>query len=269
MAYKRKRSFKKKTYKRKSYAKKAKRVPAIKRMVRREIARNVENKYANTVNTGHNNVPSNAATAASLVVPITPAATGLTIFQGTTQGTRIGNSIKIKKLTIKGTIQPLPYNAATNTFPQPLEVMMFIFYDKQNPTVTPDPFAPNDFYQFGGTSADFRNDLVDCWADINTDRWRVVYRRNFKVGYSAYNGTGINAGEQGYSNNDFKLNQNFTVDCTKWAVKRVKFNDNNADPTTRGLWCMWVPINANGLAIPATEIASRVQFSVDMQYEDA
>jgi hypothetical protein len=269
MAFKKKRTIKRKTsFKRKSFAKKARKSP-LKLMIRKEIARNIEDKHANFVNLGHNNVPSTATTAASLVVPVSPQVTGISILQGTSQGARVGNAIKIKKATLRGTIQALAQSATTNTFPKPMYVMMFLFYDKLNRTITPDPFASNDFFQFGGTSADFRNDLVDNWADVNSDRWAVLYRKNFRVGYAYYGGTGGVATEQYYANNDFKYNQNFSIDITKHLVTHVKFNDNNADPTTRGLWCMWVPINADGTAIGSTEIPSRVQFSVDYKYEDA
>lgn len=263
-----KRSYKKvtkKTYKRKS-AKRGVRKPAIKRIVRAEIARNVETKSTQQYNTGRIVYPVNHVNFPDNVWEL-GIGSGMTIVQGTGQGGRIGNSIKTKRLMYRGTFTPLPYSATTNLLPCPAQVKMYIFYDRTDPTAIPS--VATNFLQNGGSSRAFSNDLCDLLYPVNTDRYRVLTTRIFKLGYSAYQGDGIDTYAQAFCNNDFKLNCNFSIDLTKYYPQRVKFDDNNGVPTTRGLFCLVVPFKANGGAYTATTQPLGVQFMQDYRYEDA
>jgi len=51
-----------------------------------------------------------------------------TIPQGVTQGTRIGNTVKVKKLMLSYVLRPTSYNATFNAFPQPVEVDLDTFF---------------------------------------------------------------------------------------------------------------------------------------------
>lgn len=267
MAFKKsKRSFKKRTTK-KSSRRPAKKT-SIKRVVRKAIQSAAEKKVANFNDFSHSVVGSNSASAATQIVPVCPTTGGFEIQQGPSQDERIGNKIHVIRGSIKGTIHPNPYNATTNILPQPILVQMFVFWDKENTTTVPNPFSSNDFFQLGSTSQGFQNHVVDTWLPINTDRWSVVHRQTFKVGTAAYEGTGINAGAQAFTNNDFKFNCNYSVDLTKDLVKNVKYNDNNIDATTRGLYVMWVACEADGGTLPAAAIPCQVCFSADLKYTD-
>lgn len=174
MAYK-KRSYSRKTakrtYKRKSYAKKAPRT-SIKKMVKMEIARSQETKsnqfwlldrplYA----VGNINFPDN-------VIPLGPNAVGPTITQGTGQGQRIGNVIKIKKAILKGVLNPTPQNATTNPTPKPTLVRMVLCYDREDPN---DAFVPgNTMMQNGSSTNALLGLLSDMVRPYNTDRYRIL-----------------------------------------------------------------------------------------------
>lgn len=261
---------KKRTYKRKSYAPKRKVTP-LKKMIRREIARNIENKTTQSYNY---NFPIRPATSASFqnnVFELGPAGSGMTIAQGTGQGQRIGNTIKTKKLTWKGTIVALPWDTSTNPNPRPQQVKLFVFYDKTDPTAVPQPAT--NFFQDGNSSKGFQDDLADLWSPINTDRYRVLTTRTFKLGYSQYAGTANTPANQGaqqaFSNNDFKLNCNFSVDLTKYYPQIVKFNDNNNIPTTRGLYALWITCAADGTVWTSTWITCAAQWVQTYEFEDA
>lgn len=266
MAFKKRKVIRKKTFKRRS----AKRPSGIKKMVRREIARNVEDKTQQTYNLGLNIRGPTHANFDDQVVQISPCATALTISQGTGQGSRVGNSIKIKRCMFKGTLVPIAYDATVNPTPTPLQVKMFLFYDKlaaPNDAITPK--ASNDFFQNGNSSTGFHNDLVDMWSPVNADRYKVFYTKIFKLGYAEYAGTGVNVAQQGFANNDFKFNQNFNIDITKYMVKHLKYKDNSSDPSTRSLYCMWLPSYATGATIGSTINCAGVQYMLDIKYEDA
>lgn len=261
----------KRTYKRKSYARKTLKREPIKKIVRREIARNIENKTSQYYDGGGGlyTIPSAAFSAAN-IHPLGPtSAFGPIINQGTGQGARVGNRIKTKKLVVKGTLTPFSQNASTNTNPKPVQVKMWILYDKLDPTAEPDPKIAGDFFQLGGSSKSFANDLTDLWAPVNTDRYRILTTRTFKLGYSVYTANTAAGNSNQYANNDYPLSHNFSIDCTKYYPMDVRFNDNNSVPTTRGLFMMFAYVAADGQALAADQLMVKLQYMQDYQYEDA
>lgn len=261
--YAKKRTYKKRTYK--------KRAMPIKRMIRREIARNVENKTQQNFVLQQDILPSSAATAAfdDLITPLQPDAVGLIISQGTGQGQRIGNRIKIKKLTFKGVIHPTQYNATTNATPAPVMIKMWIFYNKENPTLTPTVKADGDFLQFGNGISGLQNDLMDMFAPVNQDKYRVLTSRIFKLGYASYTGTGALPQQGNLSNNDFNLNCPFSFDLTKHVPKIYEFRDTATNPTTRGLYMMAQAVYANGSQMASATIPAQMSYVQNIEYEDA
>jgi len=271
MAYRKKtyrRKASKRTYKRKSYSNKV--AKPLKMAIRREIARNVENKQAQYYNYETRlYIPGNANFTNDNIFPVGVDPGSLVISQGTGQGQRIGNEIKTKRLMFKGTISPLPHNSTFNTNPQPCQLKMYIFYQKDIPTAVPNPIAGPGFFQNGSVAKGFQNDLVDMWSPVNTDVYRVLATKTFKIGFANNAGTGASQPFQEFANNDFKLNANFSFDLTKHYPQRVKFNDNTTVPTTRGLFCMVQYVAASGGNISNTQYMYKLQYMLDYQYEDA
>lgn len=257
----------KRTYKRKSYAKKA---PALRKMIRKEISRVAENKTAQfyDFSAGLRTVSSSDFSAQN-IFPLGPnSAFSPIINQGTAQSDRIGNRIKTKKLVVKGTLIPMPLNNTTNTAPQPLLIKIWIMYDKTNPTAQPDPKGAFDFFQLGGSSIGFANDTRDMWAPVNEDRYRILTTRTYKLGYSQYGSVGSAGNSMYYNNNDFPFIQNFSIDCTKYYPKDVRFNDNNALPTTRGLFMLVECVAANGNLLPSDQTVVNMQYLQTYDFED-
>lgn len=264
-SYKR-RAPKRRVHKRKSYAKKT----SIKRVVKAVIHRAAETKNIQRYNLGMNIYPANSASFLGSIIELGPGSTML-ITQGAGQGSRIGNRIETVSHTFKGTLTPNPYNATTNPDPRPLQVKMWIFYDKTDPTAVPNPVG-NPFFQDGSSVVGFANDLVDHWRPINTDRYRILAQRTFKLGYSQYAGTAATVANQGanqaYSNNDFKMNCPFSINLTKHQIKQIRFNDANNEPMTRRMFAMFQPVEASGTQMAATHNPCGVQFMEDYRYKD-
>lgn len=245
----------------------SKKTSSIKKMVKREIAKNVENKTCQVLDMNESIRAVDSATFTSGIFAVSPMSTGLQVLQGVGNGSRIGNLIKIKRLTMKGTVWPRAYNATDNPYPQPIQIKMWLFYQRDEPTALPSPYT--DFFQYNNTTSGFQNDLIDLWMPVNSEKYVVKYTKVFKLGFSNNAGSGSVAPQQYYANNDFKYNHNFSVDVTPYLVKNVKFNDNNSDPTTRALWCMFTPLNADGSVIVSTYIPAQYSVMLDMEYEDA
>lgn len=267
MAYKRKmykRRAPKRTYKRRPAAKRS----SLKRLVRREIVKQAEPKTQQNFVLQHDILPSNAAAFDTQLLPLTPDAIGLLIAQGSAQGQRVGNRVRIKSLTFKGVIHPLAYNATTNPTPCPVQVNIWLFYDKTNPTVVPTPKLNGDFLQFGNTTSGLQNDLMDTVAPVNTDRYRVFAKRTYKIGYAENTGTGAIPAQGNLANNDFKLNQTFSFDLTKFAPKIVRWRDAVSNPSSRGVYMMAQAIYANGVNMASTTIPAAMSYIQSIDYVD-
>lgn len=276
-------AFRRKTYKRRRTVRRYKRRVASKRRapvrpsrglrkaVLKVIHQNTENKSIQAYNYSFPIYHPSSTNFLDNVYPLGPAGGAMAISQGTGQAQRVGNEIKTRKLTWKGTIAPLQWNTSTNPNPRPQQVKLWIIYDKTAPTSVPDPRT--NFFQNGNASKGFMDDLADLWSPVNEDRYRVLTSRTFKLGYSQYAGTASStanqAEQQAYSNNDFKLNCNFSLDLTKYYPKIVKFNDTNNAPTTRGLYAFWTCVSADGSTMNPAWITCAAQFVQTYEFEDA
>lgn len=267
MAYKKKRMFKKRPA-RKSYARKAKR-PALKRMIRKEIARNVENKTLQQI---VNNVSLYYPAQGALydganTQPLGMQPGSLVIAQGTNQGTRVGNQIKVKSLRLKGTLVPTPYSGATNAFPHPIQVRLVLFYERQLPNTIPAPRT--DFFQAGSTTSPIVGNLNDMWMPVNDNKYRILASKNFKLGYARMDGNGSLSTTQYYSNNDFKMNCNVNWDLTKYIVKNLKYNDNTSNPSQRGLYMQIMASPAQGDTGVSGVVPLQFSYMQTVEFEDA
>lgn len=244
---------------------------SVKKMVRRELARNIENKHSQAVNLNTNLLGcANPAFASNNILCLSPNSTMNPIAQSVGVNGRTGNRIKIKNLTFKGVIWPLPYSASLNAFPRPQQVKLFIFSVKDQPTTFPTiTDAAGSFFEFGNGTSNLYDDLVSDIAKVNTDKYTLHTTRTFKVGYAASEGTGVSLGQQAYTNNDFKLNCKFSINITKYCVKNVIYRDNNSDPSTRSVFAMFVPMDADGGSIGPSAYRAAMSYYVDLNYEDA
>lgn len=187
------------------------------------------------------------------IVPVGIDAGAIQVSQGTGVGGRIGNKITTVSSVIKGQIYPTPYNGVSNTAPMPYLVQMYLFYDKTQPNLIPDPRT--DFYQVNNADQAMTGTLQDLDFPINTDKYKVFVKRVYKVGFAENAASGAQNFPQFYSNNDFKLVNRFSINIKKYMPKHVKFNDTSTDPTTRGLYLMFNVIQATGLNPSATTLA--------------
>lgn len=203
--------------------------------------------------------------------PLSPWSGVLGINQGTGQGDRVGNKIKIMKSILKLVFLPLQWHSTTNPNPIPMNMNVFIFKTKPGSTNLTDvgTIITNDFFQVGNASAGFANNLTDLNGMINKDKIILHYHKVFKLGYALANGTGPLVGQQYFANNDYKYNQIVNIDITKMLIKNVSFEDTVATATTSPTFLLVQPVWADNQSIPATTIPAYMSMSVHTEYEDA
>jgi len=247
---------------------KVRRGKGLKSVVAKAIHRIEEKKESNIYSLNTNLPPVNNAGWTASSIRLSPGTGGFSIPQGTGQGTRIGNKIRVSKAWVKGVIHPLPYDAGTNPNPLPQEVRMLIFKDKFKSTEQPAAVAL-DLFQQGSTSIGPQNDLVDTILDPNRDRYQIYHDQVLKVGYASANGTGGVPGQQFSANNDFSYNVKYSVDITNFLPKNIIYNDADADPMSDGLWMIFLPVAANGLSLTASTVNLTQAWTANLEFTDA
>ena len=213
--------------------------------------------------------------ADNAVAPLGPLIT-----QGSGQGQRIGNSIRMKQSIVSGCMYPQPYSATENKNPEPLEVVMYIFSVKPNINVSTQANLQQNvlqkFFQYGNNSFAISGLMAEIMYPVNTDIVTLYKKRIFKVGNAAYynwdgSGTPNNPNNQ-FINNDFALNRKFRIDVTKYVPPRITWNDGEAVPTSRAVYCLIIPYYAAGgapLNPGTTNIAPlHVNCNVTVKYTD-
>jgi len=235
----------------------------VKKLVRRQMETKTFQEYQNTTKV----YASNHASYAASVIPVTPFGTYVDIQQGLGQGGRIGNRIDLVSLRFSGILTPRPYNATFNTAPSPKNVIMWVFGDKDIPTNL--PTQGTDFLQLGNGSQGLTNTLTDMMAPVNLDRYRLWKRKVLKVGFASYGGTGVNAGYQSYTNNDYHLNRRVSLNVMPYAIKKVHYDDNDVNPMTRGVFVIFQVLNADGTSAGATNEAMDLTYTISAKYKDA
>lgn len=242
-------------------------VSQVKRIVKTVFNKNCETKTREVYNLSRDLYSSNSGPfASSNLIQVSFGASAVDVSQGVADGQRIGNKIKLKRLYFKGTFIPVLYNAANNPTPKPVQIKMVFFYTRAEPADF--PTNPQlDFLQFGSTTTALTNDLVDMWAPFNTDKYRILATRTYKLGQSTYAVSGTTPAVP-YSNNDFQLNCNFKVNLTKHLPKLIRYNDNNMDPTSRGIWCLIIPVWADGQQAPNTTLMANMSYVISGFYTD-
>lgn len=265
----RRRSFRKRsrrTYRKRRVTRRRSR-RSVRRIARRVVSRAAETKSQVSYNLGLNIYSSaNASFPVNNIIAVGPNSTSCHIAQGVQNGYRIGNKITTRSLWMKGTLHPTQYDATTNPAVVPQQVRMVVFYDRQQPNLPPAPGS--DFFQFGNVNMGFLNDLTDLWRPYNTDRYRILTQRTYKLGAAVHEGPGNNPSLSNSANNDFKLNINFRINLTKYYPKIVKFDENNLQPQTRSLFVFWYTCSSVGNAYAAAAMPAQVEYMFEYKYTD-
>lgn len=241
---------------------------AVKSYVSKAIHRNVENKsYQVGYSADLGSFNSNNLLYAQ---PLTPYVGGLSITQGVTQSTRIGNQIKLRKLRFNFVLSARTYNVSNNPSPQPVNLEMLICSLKSASGEMPIASDIANLYQLNASSIPPSGFIYDMTQKVNTDLFHVYKRMRFKFGYSTAGGTGVNANAQSFANNDFKLNIIRNLDLTKYAPKTITYNDNSQTPTSR---CLFVLFNVlpvvGGTSFATGVFPVRIDSTIFIDYEDA
>lgn len=216
--------------------------------------------------------------------PPTASLFGLNISQGTGQGNRIGNRVKLVSATIKYCYRPNPYFAgpggSVNVAPQPHLLRIYLFTLKDNQQLDTAAQANSvfrtDFFNDGNSSQGATSTFDDIVRPFNTDVVTVHKVITRKIGNSASNvradGTlnPATAQFQFFQNNDFKLYAHGTINVLKYQTTSPVWNDaaGSSAPSGRKLYAAFTVCTLYG-TIDSTLQQGNITYCLTYRYKDA
>jgi len=197
--------------------------------------------------------------------PLSPYNGYLTIAQGSTQGARTGNKIRVAKAKLSLILYPQPYDAVSNPSPRPQYIKFWFVRPKAQANTT--TLTINNFFQNGASALAFNGGLVDLNNQVNAQQYTLLGSKVYKLGNATISQPGV-TNSQLFANNDFPVSVIKTLDITKYLYKEYQFND--ADNTAiNDMTVMFVEgINADGTAIANGVWSSNMNFRVTIDYVD-
>lgn len=243
----------------KSLAKK--RVPkSIKRYVKKAIHRNIENKEMIAYTTNQSLVCTQGGVPLGTNLILAPTV-------GTADHQRIGNCIKLVRGVFEGRINIVPYDAANNPLSTPVLVKMFVVRHMgvTGSQSTLANYAWSTFFRSSGATNGFTNSPLDLFQPINTQVWRVLMTRTYKIGAANATTTG-KVGTGGYFDNS-PMSVGFKFNYAKYCRKVLKFSEEDAYCKNDNLIAIWQCVMADGSS--TTLSPAEVHYCNTFVFEDA
>lgn len=241
---------------------------AVKKYVKKTLDNRLENKVANFYINGEvlwnitNDIAPWRTDNIFFLSPQLGASQGVSIAQGTGQAQRIGNKISIKKATIRLVLYPL--NVWALGYQLPVNVNMYIFKTRRACDVaTVRSQIEQDFFQLGSNSLGLTGTLTDNVLNVNNDVFIMHKFKCFKLGVSQ-NDTNLQA-----INNDYKYNQQYSIDVTKYLKSSYVFNDNDTEAFDNYTICMFSVVPADNILSGGGSDVCQISYNYEIQYEDA
>lgn len=238
---------------------------SVKRYVKRELHKQIETKSS---------FVSNQITFGSALespdlnfAPILWYPAYHTLSIGAADGARIGNKVGIRRVMLRYVLIPMPYDASTNPTPQPVVVQLFLGRIKPAKSLLPGASDVALMFNAGSSSYGPAGSLIDLNSVVNEGYWDIKKKWTHKIGFQI--DKNISTTYQEYSNNDFKMFAMGTLDITKMVQKVVQFNDSTSTPQNGNLFFGYQSIAATGGPTGATVLNCRINYTINIEYEDA
>lgn len=251
-------------YRRRGVRKFSKVSTKVRRYVKREIHRQIEGKEITSYAVNNSIAVPQSGGQSIFKIPLIPA-----IAVGGTTNQRIGNSIRPRQCYIKGHVNIKEYNSATNTQPGPIWVRMLLI---KALNVTYQGGSPGELdtqiWKGNGTGLGCQSNMLDQCLEVNTDLFRKLYDKKFKIGAGANTSTGP-VGSNYYFDNS-PMSKPFFINWGKYVKKLLKFNDatNGNSVQNDNLYLLFIPSTADGQTQAGLQCCE-VHYNSFFKFEDA
>lgn len=236
-----------KIYRRKRAAPNKKR---IRQIVKREIARNNENKITELKleNTGiFNYIDSGAFKSLMPVIP-----------QGTGQAERVGNRLKLKKVIMRINLFMI-YPATNADIPKYVDFYI-VKYKYSNSQVSIADAAR--FLQNGNSSSQYLGQSFDGLRSVNADLFSLKKKYRFRMinSYTTNNPAGLDK---------YDSMKSFSINLTRFYKKILNFNDTINTPQNDNLFLAIATTDYYQVGIPSSNNTGQFSFVTTFEYEDS
>lgn len=192
--------------------------------------------------------------------------------QGTSNGQRVGNQVRVKKAIIRGYVN-INTTSAFGTSIIPLYCKMWIcrrkaqnFYD----TITGTDW--DEFFQVGTTSVGFQGNLADLMFFTNSDVWSTYQTKTCLLGPNinlpATTPTGTLL-PSGFSSAKCDISVPFRFDVSKHLKGAMRFNDGSFRPQNKELYLVFQVVPMDGSAPATLALSPEYNYVYEFEYEDA
>lgn len=211
--------------------------------------------------------PFGGGSLGSNIFPLTPYTGYMTIAQGTGQGDRIGDKVRVKSAIMRYTIYPNAYNATSNPTPVPQNIRIWFFSVKNSNTLL--TTNPLNFIQTGNSSTTLSGTILDLNRVMNKDLYTYHGHRTHKVGIADFVATPGSTPSYGYySNNDYKFNIQGFINLTDMFPAVIKWNDTGTVPSSNLVQFLIECVNADGSSQTSLITPCTMNYQVTMTYTD-
>jgi len=176
------------------------------------------------------------------------------ISQGTGQGDRIGNQIKLTSATLRAVFTMNSTYISGATF-RPGYVQVWLGTLKDSPSTSPTAADLLRIYQDGSGSAGADGTVIATLRPLNRDHFNIRYYKKFKLG---------GAGSP-YPNNDFPIQQEIVVPNIVRGI--VKYSDTSL-PTNKYMY-MWATFTTVDSVPLTVTVPVDCSYFVDYRFVDA
>lgn len=242
--------------------------PVVKKYVKSQIHRNVENKVyiqASANNADVLRTASGLPTNINLLPQLT---------QDASQSGRVGNEVRVMRGSLNIMFQLHPYNVS-NTVTAPCYLKYWIGkLAKQNPAATSGGALPSnacdDMFEAGAISGGFLGDERDLVRTINKDTWTVYKSGLLRLGEQSGSTANIGGYTTNQSDSGMRVSYNLHIPLTKKMLPaKIKYNDNDSYARNANLWMIIQAINANSGTVQQSIIPAQMTYQLRVEYEDA
>lgn len=231
----------------------------IKRYVKRTIAAQAENKF--TVVRAVNQVVPTVAGTTPYAVSLLPS-----LAVSNNRYSRQANKIRVKKLTIQGRLNLLPYNAVSNPEACPIAVKIWILSVSQYKSIGAfsGSSAATAFFNESTGGTGFSGNTLDLISQVSDD-FKVYATKTIQLGCTGATNNFASTSVHAFDNSNFSAGYYFDVSK---HIKMLSYGDTSSAsiPENRNMWIVMQPITLSGGA--ASTAICENHYNIVTQFED-
>lgn len=233
----------------------------VKSYVKRALANQLENKF--TVSRAVNQNITTASGTTPYAVSLLPS-----LAVSNNRYSRQGNQIKIKKLTISGRVNLLPYNVTTNPIASPILVKIWILSVTSYKEIGAfsGSAAATGFFNDSTGPTGFAGNVLDILSPVSDD-FKVYAQKTIYLGCTSATNNFPSTSVGAFDN--ATMSAPFYFDVSKHLKSKIMYNDTSSAsiPQNKNLWVVIQPIDAFGNT--SGVVQCEAHHVISCSYEDA